>query len=465
MSTERAGPDDILRPIENTSKWWYIAFGAVAAVALAWLAVWGYQLQEGLIVTNLADWGSGGGVTWGVYIGAFIWWVGIAHGGIILSAAVRLFGMEKYQPVARMAELLTIAALSMAGLYIVVHTGRPDRLVLSVLTAYPTTVQSSPLVWDVTVITLYFVLTATYIGLTLRYDISRLRHRLPDKFGPFYSFILIGYSEKEDDIIQRMVWWLALGIIVLAPLLLHGGVIPWLFALLGSMPGWDGGIQGPTFLTIALTSAIAGVIILSYAMRWAYDWQEVLPDSVFRGLTMWLGLFGLLFIWLQLQQIITGVFAEPVDVTKVTMAKLENPVYIMAIGLMVIVLSYIFAQALNERVFTKKRSVAVSVLALVATLSEKILFVVEGIEYPTFDLYAAVPGDYFPSFVELMSLAGTISLCTMIFLVIVKIFPVVELHAVESHDDHHEGGQGGDGDYDEPTEGPSDTPDDGEVTA
>ncbi len=464
MSTEDAGPDDILRPIENTSKWWYIAFGAVSAIALAWVTVWGYQLQEGLIVTGLADWGSGGGSTWGVYIGAFIWWVGIAHGGIILSAAVRLFGMDKYQPVARMAELLTIAALSMAGLYIVVHTGRPDRLVSSVLTAYPQTVQSSPLVWDVTVITLYFVLTATYLGLTLRYDISRLRHRLPDKFGPFYSFVLIGYSEKEDDIIQRMVWWLALGIIVLAPLLLHGGVIPWLFALLPSMPGWQGAVQGPQFLTIALTSAIAGVIILSYAMRWAYDWQAVLPDEVFRGLTMWLGLFGLLFIWLQLQQVITGVFAAPTDVTTVTEAKIENPVYIMAVGLTVIVLAYIFAQAIDERVFTKKRSVAVSLLALVATLSEKVLFVVEGLLYPTFDLYAAVPGSYFPSIIELMSIAGTVALATMIFLVIVKLFPVVELHAVESHDDHDDAGHGGG--FDEPAEGPSDSPDeDGEVPA
>src|SRR6056297_216915 len=207
MSTIDAEPDDILTPIRNTSKLWFVAFGAAAAVALVWLAAWGYQLQNGLIVTNLADWGSGGGVTWGLYIGAFIWWVGIAHGGIILSAAVRLFGMKRYQPVARVAELLTIGALSMAGIYIVVHTGRPDRLVTSILEAYPWTVQSSPLVWDVTVITLYFVMTATYLGLTLRYDIVRLRHKMPDMFAPLYSAITFGYTKKEDQIIERMVWW------------------------------------------------------------------------------------------------------------------------------------------------------------------------------------------------------------------------------------------------------------------
>ena len=436
MATQDTGPEDVLTPIKNTSKWYFVAFGIASAVALVWLAAWGWQLQEGLIVTDLSDWGSGGGVTWGLYIGAFIWWIGIAHGGIILSAAVRLFGMDRYQPIARMAELLTVGALSMAGTYILVHTGRPDRIVTSVIPSYPWTIQNSPLVWDMTVITLYFVLTATYLGLTLRYDISRLRDKLPDLFDPFYAIVTVGYSEREDEIIERMVWWLALGIIVLAPLLLHGGVIPWLFALLPSMPGWTGAVQGPTFLMIALTSAISGVIIASYVFRAVYDWGHVLTDDVFRGLTMWLGLFGLLFLWLQLQQAIVGVYAPPSGTAAVTEAKLGNAAYQSAMGTMVVVLAYIFAQALRESVFSKARSLVASFAVLYATLTEKILFVFEGIEYAYFDLYAAVPGHYFPSLVELSSLAGTAALCTLFFMVIAKIFPVVELHAVEDHDDH-----------------------------
>ena len=436
MSQKEATPEDILRPMQHTSRKWYIAFGVAALVALAWMAVWGWQLEHGLAVTDLSDWGSGGGVTWGLYIGAFIWWVGIAHGGIILSAAVRLFGMDRYQPVARLAELLTIGALAMAGLYIVVHMGRPDRLVTSVVAAYPWTVQSSPLAWDVTVITLYFVLTATYLALTLRYDIHRLRDRMPEKLGPLYSLMTVGYSEREDEIIERMVWWLALGIIILAPLLLHGGVIPWLFALLGSMPGWEGAVQGPQFLTIALTSAISGVIILSFILRKVYDWEHILTDDVFRGLTLWLGLFSLLFVWLQLQQVITGVYAAQVDVQKVVMATITHPVYIIAIGLMLLVLAYIFAQAVKPSVFSARRSLAVSFLVLYATLTEKILFVVEGLQYPSFGLYYSVPGDYFPSLIEMSSVAGTIAMCAIFFLVILKVFPVIELHAVEDHDDH-----------------------------
>ena len=435
MSSKEATPEDIVRPMQSTALWYKILFAVAALVALGWFVLWGRQLDQGLIVTNLADWGSGGGVPWGVYIGSFIWWVGVAHGGIILSAAVRLFGMKRYQPVARLAELLTIGALSMAGLYIVIHTGRPDRLVTSVIPNYPWTVQTSPLAWDITVITLYFVLTATYLALTLRYDIHRLRDRMPDKLGPLYSILTLGYSKQEDEIIERMVWWLALGIIVLAPLLLHGGVIPWLFALIPSMPGWQGAIQGPQFLSVALISAIGGVIILSMGLRRAYDWHHILTDDMIRGLTMWLGLFGLMFMWFQLQQVINGVYAPHLGPAAFFSAKVINPVYIVAISSMVLVLAYVFAQAVRESVFTPLRSLAVSLLALSATFAEKVLFVVEGLEYPFFSLYESVPGHYVPSITEMASVAGTIAMCTIFFLVILKLFPVIELHAVEDHDE------------------------------
>ncbi len=430
------GRDTLVRPIQTFSKKYVAAFVLALAGVGVWLFFYVQQLEHGLVVTHLGDWGSGGGVPWGLYIGAFIWWVGIAHGGIILSAAVRLLGMDDYQPVARMAELLTIAALTCAGLYILVHVGRPDRLVTSVLPAWPTRVQWSPLVWDVTVITAYFVLTATYLLLTIRYDVHRLRDRLPDRFEPLYRALLVGYSEKEDAVVERMVWWLAFAIIIMAPLLLHGGVIPWLFALLPSMAGWAGGVQGPSFLSIALTSAVSGIIIIAAAFRYAYDWQELIPVQVFYGLSKWLGFFGLLFLWLQLQQVITGIFAAPTTLQHATEVKIATPIYWVAIGLVVAAELYIFASALKASLFSIPRIVAVSVLVLVGTLVEKTLFVVEGLQHAHFQLYDAVPGVYVPSPVELSSLVGAVSIVVLFFLAVSKVIPVVELHAIE--DDHEE---------------------------
>ncbi|MFP8951601.1 NrfD/PsrC family molybdoenzyme membrane anchor subunit [Natrialbaceae archaeon A-arb3/5] len=438
MSTKRPSEADILRPITQTSTTYYVLVAIAGLAFTLFLIGWLYQLAEGMAVTGLSDWGTGGGVTWGIYIGAFIWWVGIAHGGIILSAAVRLLGMDRYMPVARLAEMLTLAGLSAAGFFILVHMGRPDRMVTSVLGHYHITVNNSPLVWDVTVITAYFVLTATYLALTLRYDITRLRDQLPDHFGPVYSLLTIGYTEKEDEVVQRMVWWLALAIIIMAPLLLHGGVIPWLFAVLPTYPRWFGGVQGPQFLTIALTSAISGVIILSAAFRRAYDWDHIITDDIFRGLLLWLGFFSLLFLWLQLQQVTAGTFFPPVDLEVAWIATIEHPIYLTSMGLVFAVLAFIFAQTIRPSLFSKGKAIVCALAILTATLLEKVLFVVEGFFHPTFEIYYATPGTYIPSLIELASITGTIGMVTLFFLLISKVVPVVELHAIEHLQDHRE---------------------------
>ncbi|MFC6615521.1 NrfD/PsrC family molybdoenzyme membrane anchor subunit [Halopenitus salinus] len=443
MSTDDAGVDvtavsreTLVRPITTVTPRYALAFLAALAAIGVWVAFYLQQLRHGLIVTNLADWGSGGGVPWGLYIGAFIWWVGIAHGGIILSAAVRLLGMDTYQPVARLAELLTIAALTCAGLFILIHVGRPDRLVTSVVPAWPTRVQWSPLMWDVTVITAYFVLTATYLLLTIRYDLHRLRDRLPDRFAPIYALLLVGYSEREDAVVERMVWWIAFAIIIMAPLLLHGGVIPWLFALLPSMAGWAGGVQGPSFLSIALTSAVSGIVIIAAAFRYAYGWEELIPDAVFVGLGKWLGFFSLMFLWLQLQQVITGIFAAPTTLQHATEVKIATPLYWVAIVLVALAMVYVFAASLRPSLFSIPVLVALSGGVLAGTLIEKVLFVVEGLMHAHFQLYSGVPGTYTPSAVELSALLGTIGIVAAFFLVVSKVIPVVELHAIES--DHEE---------------------------
>lgn len=434
MSSGDATVDDLMRPIKKPSKKFMGLLAALHIPVFLFLIAWGYQLSAGMQVTGLADWGSQGGVTWGLYIGSFIWWVGIAHGGIIVSAAVRLIHLDKYEPVARMAELLTIGALLMAATFILVHLGRPDRVVTSILPAYPTTIHTSPLVWDVTVITLYFVLTATYLALTLRSDIYKVRDRLPSKLWPVYSALLVGYDPEEDETVERMVWWLALAIIILAPLLLHGGVIPWLFALLPSMPGWFGGLTGPQFLSAALTSALGGVILASYAFRKVYDWGHILTDDVIKGLGSWMGLFTLLFLWLQIHDVLTGVFAPEVGVAQATAGKLGTPIYWVAIVFLVFSLAYVAFQSTGAIKFRMSGTLVAAVTAIFGILIEKTLFVFEGIIYASNDLYEGVPGSYTPSWVEIAILVGTMATVVLFFMGISKFIPIIELKITE--EDH-----------------------------
>jgi len=107
-------------------------------------------------------------------------------------------------------------------------------------------------------------------------------------------------------------------------------------------------------------------------------------------------------------------------------------------SLVFLTLSYIFAQTLRPTLFTKRRAVISGLAVLTATILEKVLFVVEGFLHPTFDIYAAVPGVYIPSLIELASIFGTIGMVCLFFLTIAKIVPVVELHAIEHLREDHE---------------------------
>jgi Ni/Fe-hydrogenase subunit HybB-like protein len=423
--------ESVLRPLGRPSWRWIVTL-AIGTTGLIWfLQAWAFQLQHGLVVTGLGDWGYAGGIPWGFYVGSFIWWVGIAHGGIIVSAAARLFRMDAFKPVARLAELLTLAALANAGLYIVIHLGRPERVATSILPNLLDRIQTSPLAWDVVVITLYFVLTATYLTLTIRHDLHTLRHRLPRAFRPLYRLLLVGHRDGEQVKAERMAWWLALGLIILAPFFLHGGVIPWLFAVLPGQPGWFGPSQGPAFLAAALASALGAVTLLAYLFRRAYRWQALIDDQVFRGLSRWIGLFSLLFLWLQLQKVVTGTSMPPDAVAGPASAMLATPAYWLAMGLLAVTVAHVGFQMLAPHRFSVGRTAAVAALPLVAILIEKVLFVVEGLMYPTFRLYEGVPGSYTPSWVELSSLIGAISIVALFFLIAVKVVPVLELEEAE----------------------------------
>lgn len=432
MST-RYDRDVILRPFEETSRQYYLLLGLLLVGAILWLAGWIYQLSVGVwAATDIGDWGISGQVPWGLYIGGFVWWVGVAHGGIAISAAVRVFKAERFRPIARMSEILTIIALGMASINIVLSVGRPDRIFNTIL-VWPSTVLYSPLAWDITVITLYLVLSMTYLGLSLRSEIAAHREELPSTFGPLYSILTVGYSRDEDEKIDRILWWLAVAVLALVPLL-SGGVVPWLFSLIAAQPGWFGAAAGAAMLTEAITSALAGVVIITAAFRYVYGWEEMIDDRIFRDLAIALLLLSLGTIWFTLHDVLTGVYLAPVNITALTESMLRLEFFWLAIaGLVVSVIALFVMLGWPDRFFSVPALVGVSMILGVTILNKKTLFVVEGLMFPTepplSNLYAT--GSYFPTPLEWWLFAGTILLSVLGFVIATKVIPMVEIHNEE----------------------------------
>jgi molybdopterin-containing oxidoreductase family membrane subunit len=134
------------------------------------------------------------GAAWGVYIAQFVFFVGLAHGGIALAAAIRLFNLKSFGPVGRMGEVLTVISIAMAGISIMIDMGRPDRI-FNIILFWPDRVGTSPLSWDVTVIIIYFTLSASYLWLTMRRDLAKIVHRFP-RMAPLYRLLSIGYRPE-----------------------------------------------------------------------------------------------------------------------------------------------------------------------------------------------------------------------------------------------------------------------------
>lgn len=413
----------LLRPLLSTSRAFLLFCGGLALIAGWGIYAWVLQLRQGLGVTAM---GTPVGATWGVYIVNFIFFACMAHGGMAVSAAVNLFKADKLKPIGRIGEVLTIVTLAMAGFSIIIDMGRPDRI-FNMIRYWPERAGSSPLTWDVTVIMVYFVLSASYLWLTLRRDLVRYADRFNVR-GRLYRLLLIGYQPGEEKKIDRLAWWLSIAIILLI-VMLSGGVIPWIFGLLPSQPGWFSSLAGPYFLTAALASSIAAVMVVAAILRKAFGWQEIIKAEVFRVLSVFLGIITAFYLYLTFAEQLTMRYAAPRPEVVISELVLEgelSPLYwgTIIIGFMVPSLVMIL-QAIRPKWFSVTRTVILAGVVVVAFWAKRFLIVVPSLLRP---LLPFPFGSYNPTWVEWSVIAGTIALAILLFALFIKVFPIVEAH-------------------------------------
>ena len=215
-----------------------IAIGVVAFL---------YQFANGLIVTGMRN-----TVMWGQYILFFMFFVGLSAGGLIVASAGRLFGVKAFKPIIRLAVLEATVAVLLAATFILPDLGRPERTINILL--YPNF--TSPMIWDITIVMIYMAMSTFYVWLYARADLARAGSRLA--FGT-------GTSERalaRDERLKSAMAWVALP----AAILLHS-ITAWIFGLQISRGFWYSGIMAPMFVTSAMVSGLALVILLALALR------------------------------------------------------------------------------------------------------------------------------------------------------------------------------------------------------
>ena len=233
-----------LRTVDRRLLLWLALLGAGLLVGLA---AWAYQLRNGLAVTNMRN-----PMMWGLYITLFMYFVGLSAGGLIVASAGRLFGATRLKPIVRVAVLEAAVAVMIAALLLLPDIGRPDRILNLLLHAHAT----SPLIWDFTIVTVYFLLSATYVWVYTRADLARRGSLLA---------LGTGLSERDtrrDELAKGVLAAVGLP----AAILLHS-ITSWIFGLQISRGFWYSAVMAPLFIASALVSGTGLMILLSLVMR------------------------------------------------------------------------------------------------------------------------------------------------------------------------------------------------------
>ena len=259
--------NDIARPVETPpDRDWWIAFSISMLIFL-----WGLGCIAYTIGTGIGTWGLNKTVGWAWDITNFVWWVGIGHAGTLISAVLLLFRQKWRMAINRSAEAMTIFSVIQAGLFPVIHMGRPWLIYWF----FPIPNQfgslwvnfNSPLLWDVFAISTYLTVSLVFWWTGLLPDFAMIRDRAVKPFRKkIYSLLSFGWSGRAKDW-QRFeeVSLVLAGLATPLVLSVHT-IVSFDFAT-SVIPGWHTTIFPPYFVAGAIFSGFAMVQTLLIIMR------------------------------------------------------------------------------------------------------------------------------------------------------------------------------------------------------
>ncbi len=258
---------DVAAPIEGkANKSWWIVF-TIASVAF----LWGLGCIVYTISTGIGVWGLNKTINWAWDITNFVWWVGIGHAGTLISAVLLLFRQKWRMGINRSAEAMTIFAVVQAGLFPIIHMGRPwlAYWVLPIPNQFGSLWVNfnSPLLWDVFAISTYLSVSLVFWWTGLLPDFAMIRDRAKTPFTKkIYSILSFGWSGRAKDW-QRFeeVSLVLAGLATPLVLSVHT-IVSFDFAT-SVVPGWHSTIYPPYFVAGAIFSGFAMVQTLLITMR------------------------------------------------------------------------------------------------------------------------------------------------------------------------------------------------------
>jgi Ni/Fe-hydrogenase subunit HybB-like protein len=282
MSQEIIGPGhtyatvtDKISSIVLTRKWslhWLAGFAVSFVLVMLLMYATTY-----LFIRGIGIWGVNIPIAWGFAIINFVWWIGIGHAGTLISAILLLLRQEWRTSINRFAEAMTLFAVACAGMYPILHLGRPWFAYW--LIPYPNTMDvwpqfRSPLVWDLFAVSTYGTVSLLFWFVGLIPDLATLRDRASSRFGRIiYGILAMGWRGSAIHWHRYDIAYLLLAGLATPLVVSVHTVVSFDFAI-SILPGWHATIFPPYFVAGAIYSGFAMVMVLAIPIRAVYKLED-----------------------------------------------------------------------------------------------------------------------------------------------------------------------------------------------
>lgn len=409
---------DTLRPA--SLRYWAVIVLLFFGILLG-AACWAYQIGVGIGVG-----GQNIPVVWGTYLINFVFWVGIAHSGTLISAILHLFRAGWRNPIARAAETMTVFAVCVAGLFPFIHLGR--IWVVYYILPYPNERTlwpnfQSPLVFDVIAISTYLMVSSLFWYTGMLPDLAIVRDRATGLRKKIFRIVSLGWTGRFEEWRHYTRAYLFFAALATPLVISVHSVVSWDFAL-GIVPGWHSTIFAPYFVAGAIHSGLAMVLTLMIPMRKIFRYEAFITKDILDNIAKTIVFTGLIVGYAYAIEYFLAWYSNNI-VEQESFRWRAFGHYSLQFWIMVICNSVVPLLFFIRGV---RRSIPllfiISMLINIGMWYERFVIIIGGVAH---DFMPNAWGTYSPTIIEYGILVGSFSMFFFLYLLFVKHLPSVSM--------------------------------------
>ena len=428
--TQKQINEDLLAGVLGMPRWWLPAVLFLTLVVFTGLGSFGYMVNKGLGVTGLNR-----PVMWGFFIVNFVFWIGISHAGIMISAILRLTGAEWRRPVTRAAEVMTVFSLMAAMHTPLFHVGRPWRDFWVFPYDFARGVWPnirSPFVWDPAAVGTYLIGSSLFVFVALLPDMAIVRDRAKTKIVKrVYGFLCLGWRGTPRQWKLQAVAGILLSALILPVFVSVHSIVSWDFAVLIGVEGWHSTIFAPYFIIGAIHSGVSAVAMLMALSVWLWKLDKYLRPDHFDAIGRLLIVVATTWFFFFAMEWVFALYT--LEKSEIALRELQVFQWPYAMLFIVFLFTAFFIPVPLWLFKSVRRSALMmfltTILVNVGMWLERFLIIIPSLarrQPLTFDW-----GTYHPSIIEILIVVETFAFVALGMLLFAKMFPLIPVFDIK----------------------------------